>query len=147
MKELKYTRKLSVLIEQINYKINKEYANNIYKLVKKIAIGENLDFDMLKNKYLKSKSKETQEDNQNDNQNDTPETPDTQEISNINEIVESTDTLSPTSSEHQSEIILDKIIINDINYYYENKENGHIYDSKSKIVGEFKNNVHYLFEN
>ena len=36
--------------------------------------------------------------------------------------------------------VLNKIIINDDVYYYENKENGHVYNSSSKIVGAVHNN-------
>jgi hypothetical protein len=41
------------------------------------------------------------------------------------------------SNENQ---LLDKITINDIDYYYENKLNGNIYDNKSNIIGIFTNN-------
>lgn len=36
--------------------------------------------------------------------------------------------------------LLDKIKINNNTYYYENKENGNIYDLESHIVGKFINN-------
>ena len=41
--------------------------------------------------------------------------------------------------EFKNEILLDTISINNTTYYYENKENGSIYDNKSKIVGSIKN--------
>ena len=42
------------------------------------------------------------------------------------------------------EIILDKITINNNIYYYENKENGRIFDVNSKVVGEYKNKIHNI---
>ena len=37
--------------------------------------------------------------------------------------------------------------INDVKYYYENKESGNIYDNNSKIIGIYKNGSHQLFIN
>jgi hypothetical protein len=91
--------------------INIEYAKNIKKLLKRIAEGEKLDYEMLKDKYLKSSSKETFEIN----------------------------TDEQTTTEEPLEIIFDKIIIDNKNYYYENKDNGKVYDSSSNIVGIYKN--------
>ena len=42
--------------------------------------------------------------------------------------------------------ILNKIIINNDEYYYENKENGHVYNNSSKIVGSVHNNKIILNE-
>ena len=42
--------------------------------------------------------------------------------------------------------ILEKIIINDIPYFIENKENGKIYDNEIIIVGEVKNNKYILYD-
>jgi hypothetical protein len=95
--------------------INTEYAKNIKKLLKNIAEGENLDYEMLKEKYLKSSSKEISD------------------VNNTNIIDDQ------TTIDESSEIIFDKIIIDNTNYYYENKENGKIYDSSSNIVGIYKN--------
>ena len=122
MKQLKYSKKISQeaqsfvnLIELYCNKLNKEYAKNIYNLCKKIAEGENLDFEMIKNKYLnKSVPKDIE----------TPENV-------ISDEIISEDKIDETSSEDK-EIIFDKIIIDNNNYYYENKENGKIYDSSSK---------------
>jgi len=91
--------------------INIEYAKNIKKLLKRIAEGEKLDYEMLKDKYLKSSSKETFEIN----------------------------TDEQTTTEEPLEIIFDKLIIDNKNYYYENKDNGKVYDSSSNIVGIYKN--------
>ncbi len=35
--------------------------------------------------------------------------------------------------------VLNKIIINDTDYYYENKENGNIYNMNTEIIGKFIN--------
>jgi len=43
-----------------------------------------------------------------------------------------------------NEVLLDTITINNKNYFYENKEKGIIFDTKSKPVGFFKNGVHVL---
>jgi hypothetical protein len=132
MKKLKTTRQIYKDIEEIESLMNKiggvinsvskscndintEYAKNIKTLLKKIAEGENLDYEMLKEKYLKSSSKEISD------------------VNNTNIIDDQ------TTIDESSEIIFDKIIIDNTNYYYENKENGKIYDSSSNIVGIYKN--------
>ena len=80
--------------------IKKEYKNNLIeeknKLLLKIAEGENLDINILKNKYLKLK-----------------------EQNNKNVINQ--------DSELNDEELLDMIIIDNIPYYYENKEKGKVY--------------------
>jgi hypothetical protein len=59
MKKLVYSKKIKQetaafcqLIEAYCEKINKEYSKNINKILQKIAEGENLDFELLKKKYL-----------------------------------------------------------------------------------------------
>ncbi len=146
MKKLKNTKKMQneILIFQdiINTycsKINKEYAKNMNKLIENIAKGENLDINILKEKYLKTldldeneekEGKEEQSEIEFKPPNDIVETDNESEIEiNIKESEINT----------FEEIIFDKIIIDGTNYYYENKENGKIYDSSSKIVGVYKN--------
>ena len=41
--------------------------------------------------------------------------------------------------------LLDVVEINNIKYYFENKESGNIYDNNSKIIGIYKNKTHQLF--
>jgi len=48
------------------------------------------------------------------------------------------------SKEINNEILLDTVVINNKTYFYENKEKGGIYDSKSKQVGIYKNGEHIL---
>ncbi len=123
-------------IENNYSKVNKEYAKNILKLLERISIGENLDLEMLKTKYLNVEE---------------PTIINTTIFSNISSeenISSDEHTSSEIPSEYinNEEIILDKITINNINYYYENKETGRIFDVTSKVVGEYKNKVHYIFQ-
>ncbi len=124
MKKLKTTKKIMTqtinflqLVENYCIKINKEYAKNVNNLLKKIAEGEDLDYETLKNKYFKTETKTL-----------------------FDEVFEKQEQeISTEDTNVSEEIILDKIIINGNNYYYENKENGKIYDASSKIVGNYKN--------
>jgi hypothetical protein len=132
MKKLKNTKKIQneVLVFQEvinNYcsKINKEYAKNMNKLIENIAKGENLDINILKEKYLK-----TLDDKEEPEQSHV-------EIKTLNETVSEVEIETNTFEE----TIFDKIIIDGTNYYYENKDNGRIFDSSSKIVGIYKNKM------
>jgi len=105
---------LDDIIQENIMTIKKEYKNNVkeenYKLLLNICKGENLDFNVLQRKYLKT--------------NDLPET-------QVNTTNDSVDTISDT--------ILNKITINGNDYYYEPKENGIVYNSDSVQVGIFSN--------
>ena len=92
-------------------KLNKEYSQNLNKLVENIALGENLDVKMLKLKYIKG------------------------EVS----IPSETPVVNTPISE-DNDAILDKIIINNEEYYYEKKEEGNVYNKESVIVGKYRNN-------
>jgi len=99
-------------------KIKLEYQKNIseekVKLLIEVCNGENLNFNIIKKKYLKSKECE--------------------EISEVN-----------LSKENNiEEELLDKIIFNQKQYYYEAKEKGLVYDLNSKLVGIFKNGKIFL---
>lgn len=142
MKKLKYSKKMVLdtqsflkSIENNYNKLNKEYSKNMLKLLENIAIGENLDLKMLKEKYLNSSKEETNVVSE--------EVIITPIFSNITSSEEQND----NSSENNDEIILDKITLNNKDYYYENKQLGRIYNSSSKIVGEYKDNKFYIFEN
>lgn len=99
--------------------INKEYKENVTKekiaLLLSICNGENLDFDKIKDKYLSAK-----------------------EINyiSINETVKPVEIIE--------EDLLDKMIINGKEYYYESKEKGIIYDLTSTPVGIIKNGIAVL---
>jgi len=83
-------------------KINKYYKDVLLsekkKLLLEISNGENLNYNLLKHKYLN---------------------------------------LENNNSDCENEILLNKTSINSIDYYYENKDNGNIYDKNSKKVGIF----------
>jgi len=105
---------LDYKIQQQLKKIKLEYQKNIseekVKLLLAVCNGEDLDFNLIKNKYLKLKELT----------NSTSET-----ISKDNEIEE--------------ENLLDKILVDGKQYYYEAKDKGLVYDLNSKPVGIFKN--------
>ena len=92
--------------------IKEEHKQNIInekiKLLELICTDMKLNFDDVKNKYLKPKELLTLEDNK----------------------------LLPTDSDEK---ILDKIEYNGNVYYYDNKDKM-VYDTKSQLVGLYKNN-------
>lgn len=106
-------------IQQQLKKIKLEYQKNVseekIKLLLEVCNGENLDFNVIKNKYLKSK-----------------------ELNNISE------EKSIKDNEIEEEDLLDKINISGKQYYYEAKEKGLVYDLNSKPVGIFKNGKIFL---
>lgn len=105
---------LRVHIADYYKKIKKEFTKLLieekYELLVNIAENENLDINVLKTKYLKSK-----------------------EIVNLK-----SDTQTKTNT-NDSEELLDRIDHNGKIYYFENKEKGLVYDSDYKEVGIFKN--------
>ena len=105
---------LDAIVKDDTKKIKKEYAKLIMEtrisLIKEICEGEELDFSVIKNKYLTEKERK-----------------------NISE------TSVISTKEIVNEILLDTIVINNKTYFYENKEKGTIFDSKSKPVGVIKN--------
>ena len=105
---------LDAIVKDDTKKIKKEYAKLIMEtrisLIKEICEGEELDFSVIKNKYLTEKERK-----------------------NISE------TSVISTKEIVNEILLDTIIINNKTYFYENKEKGIIFDNKSKPVGVIKN--------
>jgi hypothetical protein len=128
MKKLRYSNKIkhetlafSNIINKYYSKINKEYAKNMIKLIESIAEGENLDSEKLKEKYLNIKKKHSNDDDHHhhEDHHEDPHNEDNNTIINK---------------------ILDKIIIDGTSFYYENKENGNVYNSSSKLVGLYKDN-------
>lgn len=101
-----------LLINEYKKKIKKEYQQILIeeknKLLTKVAEGEKLNINDLKNKYLKPK-----------------------EITMPEKILK--------QLIDNNEELLDKIIIEGEVYYYENKDNGKVFDIKNKEVGIFKN--------
>ncbi len=103
---------IELIINDYKKKIKKEYQQLLIeeknKLLLKVAEGEKLNVNNLKNKYLKSK-----------------------EITLTEEVTQ--------QIIHENEELLDKIIIDEKIYYYENKEKGKVYDITNIEVGIFKN--------
>ena len=100
---------LNIKLKQHQKKIKDEYKNNLIiekeKFLKEICLNENLDFNMMKSKYL-------------------PKNNNTSSIINDKNIT-----------------ILNKIIINEIEYYYDsNKDNSIVYNNKLQNIGYYKNN-------
>ena len=122
MRKLKYSNKIKeetvTLSEMINTyvkKMNKDYVNNMNKLVELIARGENLDVTRLKTKYLGLFSS----------------TPDIEE-----EEEEVQPIIINTLSTDIDEVYLDKVLIDESEYWYEKKENGKIYYNDA-VVGSY----------
>ncbi len=152
MKKLKTTKKIQnefkLHQEALNKycdKINREYARNMTKLVENIANGENLDIEMLKEKYLNNFDEKKEQTCENNDKTLTAE--ETVNVNSTSEVDTEVDSATDLNSEPNmfEEIIFDKIIINGKNYYYENKENGKIYDSSSIIVGVYKNKKYIIY--
>ena len=120
MKQLKTIIKLTSEINKmpespakdcINCLINDvttEYQKRMYQLLKKIALGENLDFDVLKQKYTKTFRKSLFE-------------------SSLDSIVE------------EEELILTKILVDNVYYFVEMVPNGQVYNISSKLIGTWIN--------
>lgn len=96
--------KLLETMDTFYSKINKEYMKNLICMIDMIALGENLDANYLKEKYLGKKNK-------------------------------------PQVETEDNGIILDKIVIDGMAYYCEQKEDGIVYDSNTTIVGVKENNI------
>ena len=112
---LKQMENLNDTVQIYQKKIKKEASLIIVeekiKLLQKIAENENLDLNYLKSKYLKAK-----------------------ELLSFNSL------LVVNNNNNDSEELLDKVEINGITYYYENKEKGKVFNSDYTEVGIFKSN-------
>lgn len=106
---------LDVKLQDKIKKVKKEYQKNLLdekiKLLLTICANEGLDFEKLKTKYLKES-----------------------ELSKVS-LDDIDNSVATTIIDEE---LLDKIEINDVEYYYEPKEKGIIYDSDSKEVGYYK---------
>lgn len=95
-------------------KIKKNYQNNLIeekiKLLMKICDDLNINFDDMKDKYLSQK-----------------------ELSILNQDIVKNNTIDINSE------LLDEIEIEGNKYYYEQKDNGKIFNSQSKPVGNYIN--------
>lgn len=102
--------KMAIQSKKIKTEVAKIIAEEKIKLLVTICNDYNLNFDEIKEKYLKPK-----------------------ELNQIS--IETTEILT----EDPNEMLLDKEIIDGVDYFYEKKEKGNIYDSKLNIVGIYKN--------
>jgi hypothetical protein len=140
MKKLSYSKKINnkskEFIEMINLycsKLNKEYAKNMLQLVFKIAQGENLNAQMLIDKYITNEETETIEE----------EKESVEELENTEKIVVEEEQVK-VNIEECDESFLDKIIIKGECYYYQSVENGIVYNKDSKPVGVYKNKSFHI---
>jgi hypothetical protein len=103
------------LLQDTDILTNEEHlkilSDDKIKLLTQISIGEKIDLDLLKKKYLNSSS-------------------------DVDEKVITKDKSKDTSNKDE---LLNSIVIDKITYYYEPKENGIVYNSKSQIVGSYIN--------
>ena len=107
---------------QLQMKKIKQEQNNLItiekiKLLKQVCDCEGINFNAVKYKYLKQK-----------------------------EIDKVASHLSISDVSTIDDNIFAKIVLDDVIYYYEQKENGNVYNASSNIVGKFINNK-ILFDN
>ena len=124
MKKLNLGNVTDVFIESVNKthlelqnvlkEIKQEYTQNIIeekiKLLMLVCEGENLDFNSIKTKYLKSKE--------------------------LSQLVEKPSVNIVISDDN----IMDKLEVDGKQYYSMMKENSIVYDMNSKVVGRYVNN-------
>jgi hypothetical protein len=109
--------------EDTNSKIHEEKL----KLLMDISNGENLDFNMLKEKYIKTKTKKEHEV--------------IQHVAELTADNRSLDTDNNSEDIYTKNTVFSKITINSIDYYYTNDINGKIYDKNLNIAGTIINSV------
>jgi hypothetical protein len=102
-------------LKKIKIEYNKNIIDEKIKLLVSICNDNNLNFNEVKNKYLNNKEMELL-----------------------------CDTINIEETQIQDDL-LDKIEIDGNIYYYEVKENGYIYNTKSEKIGVFKNNE-FIFD-
>ena len=130
MKKLKRLKKISGLLDEYLKelqneldKVNKDYQKKVlesnYKLISEIAKGENLDEISLMEKYLKKSSVKSKLKKEN-------------EIKEINS--------SPNTEE-----LLNHMNLDGNDYFFEDKQNGSVYNNKSVKVGEYNCGTIKLF--
>ena len=118
MKPLKTLTKLSseidkmpespekALINSLIKDINTEYQKRTLRLLKQLALGENLDFNVLKEQYTKKSKIQTQ---------------------------------PLIDSEVNEELMLTKILVENVHYFVEMIPNGKVYNTSSKLIGTWVN--------
>ena len=103
-----FSKNLSSYIDNIKKEYDSNYNKSIDNLLKKIADGENLEYNYLKEKY----------------------------------ILKNEDSLEGIMLEEEEDNLelFDKVVIDDISYFYENKEGGKIFNTEAEEVGIYKEN-------
>lgn len=103
-----FSKNLSSYIDNIKKEYDSNYNKSIDNLLKKIADGENLEYNYLKEKY----------------------------------ILKNEDSLEGIMLEEEDDNLelFDKVVIDDISYFYENKEGGKIFNTEAEEVGIYKEN-------
>jgi len=101
-----FSKSLSSYIDDIKKEYDSNYNKSIDSLLKKIAEGENLEYNYLKEKY----------------------------------VLKNEDSLEGIMLEEEEDSLelFDKVVINDISYFYENKEGGKIFNMEAEEVGIYK---------
>ena len=101
-----FSKSLSSYIDDIKKEYDSNYNKSIDSLLKKIAEGENLEYNYLKEKY----------------------------------VLKNEDSLEGIMLEEEEDSLelFDKVVINDISYFYENKEGGKIFNMDAEEVGIYK---------
>jgi hypothetical protein len=135
MKELKSVKEMKQLLDSYSISINKEYMKKTLELLKKISIGEKLDYNELKLKYIKNDLSHnitsTEITSIDITSIDITSTDDIQESD-----ITSTDDILDSDNSDQP-ILLDKIIVNNV-IYYVNKKTTQVYNTNSDLVGYYK---------
>lgn len=122
MKDLKYNKKINEetqaftkMIEEYTKKLKKEYEKEMTKmmveLIEDIALNENLDAVKLKEKYINNKYLEKEKQKEKE------------------------------ESVKETESLLEQTTIDGKIYYFQQKENGDVYNNESKIVGKYVEGV------
>ena len=103
-----FSKNLSSYIDDIKKEYDSNYNKSVDSLLKKIAEGENLEYDYLKEKY----------------------------------VLKNEDSLEGIMLEEEEDNLelFDKVVIDDISYFYENKEGGKIFNTEAEEVGIYKEN-------
>ena len=124
----------SELINNYCSKLNKEYARKMNELSEKIALDEKL----LNDKYIKLYNDLIDNIAKGENLNS-----DELKTKYLNCLINKDDTKEFIKEEEEINddgVILDKIIINGNNFYYEKIQGGKVYNASSEIVGIYNDN-------
>ena len=115
-------------------KLKDEYNMRLYdekiKLLYDICKNENLDFELLQEKYIKSDKTITK-----------LKTSETKGKKKMSKVIDNRGLCPTNTMDINTEKVLHKISINDIDYYCSDLINGEIYDKDLNIIGIIKDSV------